>query len=101
MYHKRKWLEWKENKGIRTFSAEDSKRHIVGNQVRLLKYMNREELYYKKCRPKNNMAKIKEMANKDEKECIILQREVGRAIKKLVRRKAIGEDDIKVYLLKD
>jgi hypothetical protein len=102
MYRKAKELNWKDNNGIRTVGFEDSQGNIIVDQKQVLKIWESfvAELYDRANRPENLNVEPEEEVVADHKGPHILRSEVEKAIKEMRDKKATGDDDVPVEVLK-
>jgi len=102
MYMKTKELGWKESQGIQNFGIKDSQGNRIVEQSQVLKiwgnYMT--ELHNRPNRPETLKVEPVEEVDTDKKGPYILQSEVEKVIKEMRNKKAIGNDDVPVDVLK-
>ena len=103
MYQKAQQLRGRTSKAIRTFRIEDNQGNIVTDHRRALgiweKYIH--DLYDSENRPKDIAIEAQDEMDEYDKGPTILKSEKVKAIKDMRRKKAIGEDNITVGLIKE
>jgi len=102
MYMKTKELGWKETQGIQNIGIEDSQGNRIVVQSQVLKIWENyiTELYYRPNRPETPEVEPVEEVDTGEKGPYILQSEVGKAVKEMRNKKAVGDDDVPGDVLK-
>jgi hypothetical protein len=102
MYMKTKELGWKENHGIHNIGIDDSQGNVIIDQKQVLKIWENyiTERYDRADCPEHLEVKPEEEVDEDKKGPYILQSEVEKAMKEMRHKKAKGDDDVPVDVLR-
>ena len=101
-YQKAHQLGGRTSKATRTFGIKDNQGNIVTDHRQALRIWEKyiQDLYDSENRPRDIEIEVEDELDEDDKGPTILKSEVVKAIKDMRRKKATGDDNIPVELLK-